>query len=304
MGDVRDLVGSLVLDDRTIRLDCTPEWLSSRLGRLSFCGIHLATGYETDVLGYACDAVIPNVPKSLLAGDVALLERLVATDDTPPGLCLGFDRIPLPDASVKAMLDEASRQDFQPNHGGRYQLGRLEGRLIGVLEAHAGSMTTTSFDPNIRQYSDHSAARWVGMHYDNALTGSREGERFPRSVRLESAERRCLCNLGPGDRILILGLNMTALHLSDTVRPGDGDHVPDTPQLRRFLRAHPGEVRRTVCIAVRLTPGDAVVFPAGIALHDGSTRGIEARSRALVLAGRFPRRRSDISPLGRSSCSL
>ncbi|UXY32218.1 hypothetical protein [Streptomyces sp. HUAS TT20] len=290
----------MVLDDRTIRLDCTPQWLSSHLEHLSFCGVHLARGYETNVLRYVCDAIVPDVPKSLLAEDAALLERHIATDDTPAGLCLGFDRIPLSDATAKAMVEEASRQDFQPNHGAHYRLGRLEGRLVDVLEARAGSLTTTRFDPKIRQYSDHASAQWVGMHYDNALTDSREGERFPRSVRLEAAERRCLCNLGPGDRILILSLNMTALYLSDTVRPGDGDHVPDTPQLRRFLRAHPQEVRRTVCITVRLKPGDAVVFPAGIALHDGSTRGIQAQSRALVLAGRFPRRRSDITPLGRS----
>ncbi|MER6122782.1 hypothetical protein ABT173_08860 [Streptomyces sp. NPDC001795] len=305
MGDVRNLVATLRPDERMIRLDCTPRWLSSNIGRLSVCGVHSAKGDEVDVLGFTRDAVVPDVPMPLVAEDVAVLERFIAADDTPPGLCLGFDRISLPDGSAENAIAEASRPDFQPNCGDRHRLGRLEGRLVDVLEARAGSSTTTRFDPRIRQYSDRSAAQWVGMHYDNALTASGDGERFPRRTRLEAAERRCLCNVGPGDRILVVGLNMTSLYLSDVVRPGDGEHVPDTPQLRRYLRARPGEARRTVCIAVRLTPGDMIVFPAGAALHDGSTRGSRARSRAIVLAGRFPRHRSDVSPVrSTTSCSL
>ena len=280
------LLSLLCVDEQSIRLDCEAQWLS----RLLICGVHLADDVEVAELGYLEDAIIPDPPLPLGPEQAVLLEPFLAERRTAKGLCVGFGQIPLDEPAVADMLAEAKRPDFTPHYGEIHALGEFKGRLIDVLAAQPGTRTTTVLDPRIQQYSESRSGGWGGMHYDNALTKDGAGERFAIGVRVETADRRVLYNTGPGPRHLVVALNMTAVHLSDRVKPGDAGYVPDSSQLRTFLHDNPAEVGKIVCVVVTLAPGEYVLFPAGVAIHDGSMYGCPDVSHAIVLGGKFPRR--------------
>ncbi|GAB7109760.1 hypothetical protein JCM4814A_80750 [Streptomyces phaeofaciens JCM 4814] len=283
-------LGSLHVDDRSIRLDCPGAWLRMHRHRLSVCGVHLATPEEVAHGGFAEHAIVPDAPVPLTTRRSRCITPFLAAPGTPAGLCVGFGRLSRSHhRMVAAASEEATRPDFVPHYGSRYALGSHSGRLVDVLTARGGTRTTTVMDPRIAQYSEPTAARWVGMHYDNAWTSQGEGERYLRDVRVACADRRVIHNLGPGARSLVFALNMSALHLSDKVRPGDSRNVPSTKQLRDFLAEHPAEVLNIVCLVWTTEVGDLVVLPAGLALHDGSMEGHPYSSSALVFAGNFPR---------------
>lgn len=290
MRSAAELLAPLVPDDRTIRLDCTERHLLELLPRLSVCGVHLATDAEVADLGFKENSIVPDDPAPLSAEDVARLRPFLADRGTPPGLCLGFGRVRGTDPVIADILAEAARPQFQPHQGSLYALGSHKGRLLGVLTAQPGTRTTTVVDPRLEQYSESRRGTWVGMHYDNSLTKSGEGERFPAGVRVAQTDRRILLNAGPGPRRLVTALTMTALHLSEAVRPGDPEHIPDSSQLQSFLRAHPERVGEITCLVTTQRPGDYLVFPAGVTLHDGSMLGADEKSVAIVLGGRFARR--------------
>ncbi|MEV3988328.1 hypothetical protein AB0J57_05415 [Streptomyces sp. NPDC049837] len=287
---VDSLLAGLRVDDRSIRLDCTAAWLRSHRHRLAVCGVHLATPEEVSHQGFTQDAIVPDAPLRVAARHLERLAPFVAAPDTPAGLCLGFGRLPDPGQLVADARVEAAAPGFVPHHGSHYPLGPHTGRLVDVLSAHAGSRTTTVVDPRLPQYSERLHAVRVGLHYDNVWTSGGEGERFPRDVRVASADRRVIHNMGPGPRSLVVALNMSSLHLSDMVSPGNGRNIPTTKQLRDFLTEHPDELSRIVCAVWTIEVGDLVVLPAGIALHDGSMQRRRKASHALVFAGSFPRR--------------
>lgn len=283
-------LGSLHVDDRSIRLDCPGEWLRMQRHRLSVCGVHLATPEEVAHGGFTEHAIVPDAPVPLTTRRSQRITPFLAAPGTPAGLCVGFGRLDRSQRRVvTAASEEAAGPDFIPHYGSRYSLGSHSGRLVDVLTARGGTRTTTVMDPRIAQYSEPTAARWVGMHYDNAWTSQGEGERHPRDVRVACADRRVIHNLGPGARSLVFALNMSALHLSDKASPGDGRNVPSTQQLREFLVEHPAEVLKIVCLVWTTKVGELVVLPAGLALHDGSMEGLRHSSSALVFAGAFPR---------------
>jgi hypothetical protein len=284
-----NLLSSLAADEKSIRLDCTAQWLREQLPRWSICGVHLAAGAEVTELEFMDDAVVPDAPIPLGADDVGHFSPFLADSETPAGLCLGFGRATGSEETVASILDEAEQPDFQPHYGSIHALSPFKGRLLGVLTAQPGTRTTTVIDPRLKQYSESRRGVWVGMHYDNALTDFGEGERFPSRSRVAEAERRIILNTGPGPRRLVIALNMTALHLSEQVRPGDPDHIPDSKQLQTFLRDRPDVVDQICCLVMTLEPTEYVVFPAGIALHDGSMHGFDQKSVAIVLGGKFPR---------------
>ena len=286
MESAEHLLTPLRVDEHSLRLDCAAHLLT----RLSVCGVHLADEREIADLDFMQDAIIPGPDYPIGPGDAGLLAPFLVDRDTPPGLCLGLGEIELSDPAVSEILTEATRPEFKPHYGSIHALGEFKGRLIDVLTARPGTRTTTVIDPRIQQYSELRQGVWVGMHYDNALNGDGVGERFPCAIRVESADRRVLCNIGPGPRRLVLALNLTSLHLSEKVHPGDGENIPDTAQLHAFLRDNPAEISKIVCIVVTLKPGEYVLFPAGIAIHDGSMHECPEVSRAIVLGGRFPRR--------------
>ncbi|WP_405677736.1 hypothetical protein OG239_33415 [Streptomyces sp. NBC_00868] len=289
-GSVDAALDSLRVDDRSIRLDCPGGWLRTHRHRLSVCGVHVATPEEVTHGGFAEDAIVPDAPVPLTAGRLRRITPFLADPGTPAGLCVGFGRLNrFHHRVVAAASEEATRPDFVPHHGARYALGPHAGRLVDVLTARGGTRTTTVMDPRIARYSEPAVARWVGMHYDNAWTSQGEGERYPRDVRVARAQRRVIHNLGPGTRSLVFALNMSALHLSDKVSPGDSRNVPTTQQLREFLAGHPDEVSNIVCAVWTTEVGELVVLPAGLALHDGSMEGRRDPSSALVFAGTFPR---------------
>ena len=285
MESAEHLLASLRVDGQSIRLDCDQQWLP----RLSVCGIRLADEVEARDLGYLEDAIIPEPPQRLGPEQAALLAAFLADADTKSGLCVGLGRIPLDEPAVADMLAEAKRPDFRPHYGSVQMLGDFKGRLIDVLTAQPNVQTTTLLDPRIQQYSDVRQGGRVGMHYDNALISGDIGERFPIGVRVEAADRRVLYNAGPGPRHLVVALNLTALHLADRVKPGDDGYIPDSAQLRTFLRDNPTEISKVVCIVATLAPGEYILFPAGIAIHDGSMYGCPDVSHAIVLGGKFPR---------------
>ncbi|MFG3509697.1 hypothetical protein ACGF5F_29820 [Streptomyces sp. NPDC047821] len=287
---VDHLLARLRVDDRSIRLDCTPAWLRAHRHRLAVCGVHLATPEEVSHQGFTQDAIVPDAPLRVAAGHGELIARFVAAPDTPAGLCLGFGRLPDSGRVVADARAEARAPGFAPHHGSRYRLGPHTARLVDVLSAPAGSRTTTVVDPRLKQYSERLHADRVGLHYDNVWTSGGEGERFPRDVRVASADRRVIHNMGPGPRSLVVALTMSSLHLSDRVSPGDGRNIPTTRQLRDFLTGNPDEVEKIVCVVWTIEVGELVVLPAGIALHDGSMEGRRKASDALVFAGHFPRR--------------
>ena len=289
MRSVERLLRDARADDRSIRLDCTADWLATHAADVSVCGVRVAA--ENDLAaGYVRHAIIPTDAQQLTAGDVELLGSFLAAEETPRGLCTEWGRLPLDAPAVRAVLSEAEGPGFRPHHGSVYRWGRFEGRLVDVLTAPPDSLTTTGFDPRIRQYSVTPGGRWVGMHIDNAVSEYGNGERFAHAQRVGAADRRLLCNIGPGVRHLVMALNLTALHVSEHVSPGDADNVPSLRQLWDFLGKEPSRAETTVCIRVRLEPGGYVVFPAGIAIHDGSTLGSSEESRAIVLIGTLPRR--------------
>ena len=283
------LLKTLCADEYSIRLDWTDQWFSTQASRFSVCGVHLATDREVSGSGYLENAIVPDRPQPLGLSDLSLLSLLLADTDTPSGLCLEIGDFPLPAATLAEILAEAQSADFKPHYGSLRTIGPYEGRLIDVLVAQPNTMTTTVLDPRIRQYSETRRGTWVGMHYDNAWTTSGYGERFQRKDRVQSADRRLLYNVGPGARRLVVALNMTAMHLSEKVRPDDGTNIPDTRQLQTYLRDHPDEVDSVTCLVVTLHPGDYAVFPAGIAIHDGSMDNLSEPSTAIVLGGRFLR---------------
>ncbi|MFC1413978.1 hypothetical protein ACEZCY_32990 [Streptacidiphilus sp. N1-12] len=291
MDEATRLLAPLRIDAGSLRLDCSSEWLEEHLGRFSVCGVRLADGVEDQAYDYAEDAVVPTDPVPLRSAHLPLLAGFIAGPLTPPGLCVGFAEVALDREPMPEILAEARRPDFRPHDGTVRTLAGHRGRLVGLLSAEPGMRTTTRMDARISQYSEYFPGKLVGMHYDNVLTDRGEGERFSRSVRAQLSDRRGLCNIGPGDRLLVLGLNMTALQLSDRLRPGDGQHVPDTRQLRTLLRNEPSGAAGIVCLVVRLAPGEMAVFPAGNSLHDGSMTGCRLPSEAVVIAGRFPRLR-------------
>ncbi|MCX4587455.1 hypothetical protein OOK40_31395 [Streptomyces sp. NBC_01481] len=281
---------NLCVDDRSIRLDCTSEWLRTHRNRLSVCGIHLATPEEVAHGGFPEHAIVPDAPIPLATEHLEAIMQFVAAPETPAGLCLGFGRLPCSDRLVRDAAEEAAQLDFLPHHGSRYALGPHSGRLVDVLTARPGTRTTTVADPRIERYSESIRTRRVGMHYDNAWTSGGEGERYARSVRVASADRRIIHNMGPGTRSIVVALNMSCLHLSDRVSPGNGEDIPTSKNLRDFLVEHPDEASRIVCLVWTIEVGELVVLPAGIAMHDGSMEGHRDTSRALVFAGKFPRR--------------
>ncbi|MFJ6551417.1 hypothetical protein ACIQNT_04105 [Streptomyces luteogriseus] len=289
MGSVESALDSLHVDDRSIRLDCSSEWLHMHHHQLSLCSVHVATEDEVSLGGFAKHAIVPDAPVPLTTRHFERITPFLASPETPAGLCVGFGTYDRSDDRLAAAVSEAARPDFVPHYGSRYELGPHSGRLVDVLTAQGGTRTTTSMDPRITRYAEPDVARWVGMHYDNAWTSQGEGERHPRGVRVARADRRVLHNLGPGIRSLIFALNMSALHVSDLVCPGGGRHIPTTQQLREFLTAHPAEVTKIVCVVWAIEVGDLVVLPAGLALHDGSMEGRRSPSSALVFAGKFPR---------------
>ncbi|MDO0917544.1 hypothetical protein QQM39_44190 [Streptomyces sp. DT2A-34] len=283
-------LASLRVDDRSIRLDCPGEWLRMHRHRLSVCGVHVATPEEVAHGGFAEHAIVPDAPVPLTTRWFERITPFLAAPETPAGLCVGFGRLSHSHHRVVAAAsEEATRPDFVPHYGSRYALGSHSVRLVDVLTARGGTRTTSVMDPRIAPYSEPTVARWVGMHYDNAWTSHGEGERYPRDVRVACADRRVIHNLGPGARSLVFALNMSALHLSDKVSPGDSRNVPSTKQLREFLVEHPAEVLKIVCLVWTAEVGDLVVLPAGLALHDGSMEGRRHSSSALVFAGTFPR---------------
>ncbi|MEU3921827.1 hypothetical protein [Streptomyces sp. NPDC029004] len=286
---VDTLLAALHVDDRSIRLDCRPAWLRAHWHRLSVCGVHLATSEEVAHQGFRQHAIVPDVPLGLAARHFEPITQYLAASETPAGLCLGFGRLPGSSQLVTDATEETARPGFIPHYGSLYALGPHSGRLVDVLLARASTRTTTVADPRVEQYSESFQAQWVGMHYDNIWTISGEGERFPRDVRVASADRRVIHNLGPGKRSLVVALNMSSLHLSDRVSPGNGRNIPTTKQLRDLLVEHPDEVSRIVCLVWTIEVGDLVVLPAAIALHDGSMEGHQDASHALVFAGHFPR---------------
>ena len=196
-----------------------------------------------------------------------------AAPETPPGLCLGFGRLPSSDQLVADASEEAAKQDFLPHHGSRYALGPYSGRLVDVLPALPGTRTTTVDDPRTARYSESERAHKVGMHLDNAWTRGGEGERYACSVRVASADRRIIHNMGPGNRSIVVALNMSSQYLSDGVSPGNGQHIPTSRNLRDFLAENPDELSRVVCVVWTIEVGDLVVLPAGTAKHDGSMEG-------------------------------
>jgi hypothetical protein len=255
----------------------------------------LATASEIAADGYLEDAVVPNRALPVEPEHLDLLRPYLADVDTPSGLCLGFGAAAVPKPMLERVRKEAGDKDFQPHHGSHYVVDSFKGRLVDVLTAQPGSMTTTRLDPRIAHYSETRKGDKVGMHYDNALTSSGTGERFPAAVRVDAADRRLLYNIGPGARRLVVALNLTAPELSERVRPGDDRNIPDSRQLQTYLRAHPSEVESVVCLVTTLYPGDYAVFPAGIAIHDGSMDGCTEESSAIVLAGKFPRARPEVA---------
>ena len=287
MQSAESLLHALRLDELSIRLDCTGQQLSEQCDRFSVCGIRLATEFDVLKSGYLEDAVVPEHALPLEPADLAGLSPFLADPATPSGLRIGFGTMPMADPVVARMLNEAGKSGFQPHYGSTYQVGPYEGRLIDVLTADPGTMTTTVLDPRIQQYSETRLGTWMGMHYDNAWTTTGEGERFPAAERIASADRRVLYNAGPGPRRLVTALTLNAVQLSGRVRPDDGRNIPDTRQLQSYLRDNPGEIDSVVCLVTTLSPGDYIVFPAGVVMHDGSMDGLTEQSRAIVLGGRF-----------------
>lgn len=275
------------VDEYTIRLDCTAQWLSEHRQRFSVCGVRLATEHDVSATGYLEGAVIPQFAESLTPADLDLLTAFLADADTPTGLRLEFGEARLPDGTLAQILEEAQNPDFQPHYGSTYAVGPYKGRLIDVLTAQPNTLTTTKLDPRIPRYSETRSATWVGMHYDNALTTSGQGERFPAAMRVAEADRRVLYNIGPGPRRLVVALTVTAVHLAEKVRPGDGEHIPDSRQLLTYLNTNPNEIESVLCLVVTLPPGSFIVFPAGVAMHDGSMDGLPEPSSAVVLGGKF-----------------
>ena len=255
----------------------------------------MATAGEIAAHGYLENAVVPDRALPVEPGHLDLLRPLLADADTLSGLCLGFGEAAVARPMLERLRKEAGHPEFKPHYGSHYTVGPFGGRLVDVLTAQPGSMTTTRLDPRIAHYSETRRGDKVGMHYDNALTSSGTGERFPAAVRVDAADRRVLYNIGPGPRRLVVALNLTAPELSERVRPGDDRNIPDSRQLQAYLRAHPGEIGSVVCLVIRLDPGDYVVFPAGIAIHDGSMDGCTEESSAVVLAGKFPRLRPEVA---------
>lgn len=289
MNSAENLLGSLSVDDMSIRLDCTERELRESLPHWSVCGVHLAAGAEVTDLGFMPDSLVPEEFLPLDVGHADRMTPFLAALDTPPGLCVGFGRATRDTIPVAGMLAETDRPDFTPLYGSLHELHPFKGRLMAALPARPGTRTTTVIDPRFKQYSESRQGIWVGLHYDNGLTSAGEGERFPAGTRVAEAERRILLNTGPGRRRFVFALNMTALHLSDQVRPGEPDHIPDSRQLLAFLREQPDRVEKITCLVVTMEPGEYVIFPAGIALHDGSMHGIDQESVAVVLNGKFPR---------------
>lgn len=283
------LLKNLEIDADSIRLDCRAEWFRDHLERFAVCGVHLATEHEVADLGYLEDAIIPNRALPLEPHHLDLLTPFLADGDTQEGLCVSFGEADLNAPVVSRMLQEASGPGFQPHLGRVHTLGPFQGRLIDVLTAEPNTMTTTVLDRRIQHYSERRQGTWVGMHYDNALTEDGHGERFPRKTRVDLADRRLLFNTGPGPRRLVVALAMSAVSLSEKVRPGDELNIPDTRQLRSYLREDPAAVESTTCLVTTLKPGEYIVFPAGVAIHDGSMDGFQESSSAIVLGGRFPR---------------
>ena len=281
---------ALRVDDRSIRLDCTSEWLRTHQNRLSVCGVHLATHDEMARGGFREHAIVPDAPVPLATEHLEAITQFVAAPETPAGLCLGFGRLPSSDQLVADASEEAAKQDFLPHHGSRYALGPYSGRLVDVLPALPGTRTTTVDDPRTARYSESERAHKVGMHLDNAWTRGGEGERYACSVRVASADRRIIHNMGPGNRSIVVALNMSSQYLSDSVSPGNGQHIPTSKNLRDFLAENPDELSRVVCVVWTIEVGDLVVLPAGTAMHDGSMEGHREASHALVFAGSFPRR--------------
>lgn len=288
--DERRLFDATV-DGCSIRLDCTAAWLAAHAADLSLCGITVSPPDDGSAGG--AGVILPTAAEPLTARGVELLAPFLADEDTPAGLCLEWGTLPLDDALVKAALIEAEAPGFRPYHGRIHRWGRYEGSLADVLTAGPDSRTTTVFDPRITQFSMTPGGSRVGLHIDNSLNASGRGERFPRAVRVAAADRRLLVNIGPGERRLILALNTTALHVSQHASPDDGSNIPNSRQLHAYLRQVPARIDETVCLVVRLAPGGYVVFPAAIAIHDGSTLGSSEGSRAIVLLGALPRRTED-----------
>lgn len=280
---------ALRVDALSIRLDCDEPWLREHSDRFALCGVHLATDAEIDKFGYLENAVVPNPAVPLDPFRLAALSDFLAVEETHEGLCLRFGKTDLDEPAIDAILREAAEPGFTPHHGADHRIGGFTGRLIDVLRAEPGSTTTTVLDPRITQFSEDRQGNWMGMHYDNALTKDRKGERFGAGVRLDWSDRRLLCNVGPGPRHLVVALTMTALHLAERVSPGDLEFIPDSRRLQALLRDDQDAVDSVVCLVCTLDPGDFAVFPAGVAIHDGSMAGLDRPSRAIVLGGRFPR---------------
>jgi hypothetical protein len=279
-------------DQRLIRLDCTQELLTENIDKLAIGGIHFANKDNEDDVGFAKDALVPDIPQQLTVADVQYLIPFLATDQTPTSLRIGlFGTLPNGEEIARRALEEADAEGFKPFSGTLYNLGPYQGLFLGTIDSKPGTRTTITPDPRTKQHSEKQTGRYVGPHYDNGEIKGQDGEtkileRFPCSVRADLARRRVIYNAGPGKRKAVVGLTHSALVIADETRPGVIYNVPNTLHLRKFFADNPDEVERAVCLTITLEVGEMILTSAGIAFHDGSMEGCDQESRAIVFSVR------------------
>lgn len=200
---------------------------------------------------YEEGAVVPAGPWQPLPEAVGL--ALAAPPGTPPDVLVEIVRPPLPTGDN---LDDLAKPMGDPN-----------AQYIGHALAKPGMLTTTD------NFQD---GRRIGLHLDN-------WDKLTYETK-PNGRRRLALNLGPGTRYIILGV-LDAQAVCRAVRPDAyATHYPHTDDYRAYAAGHP-----SLCVRIRLAPGEGYIAPTEYLLHDGSTEGQGESSAMAFWLGRWDR---------------
>jgi hypothetical protein len=233
-------------------------------------GVSTTTFVDRDAR-YEPNALVPNPERTQV--DLAVLERLRATEDTPDTALIELVRPPHR-LVTRARNLTADRIAGEPVHvpinapdvgGGAYDV-----TLLGGTASPTDALTTTV---NPRTGLRH------GIHPDN-------WDALPRAERLTQSRRRLAINLGPGPRYLLIAFP-DVIDISRALRPTDDQHVPRTADVREYARQHPDAL---TVHWLRIDPGEGYLAPTELIAHDGSTHNINQPSDTAFYLGRWPRR--------------
>jgi hypothetical protein len=212
---------------------------------------------------YKPDAIVPTSPLELDSSwREAITRHLLATPETPTGHTIEIVTIPALGELATSHTPDASelrRERLAKEYGDTIEMN-------GLVTSPPNDLTTSFIDGATKHATAatlNHVGKHTGIHTDN-------WHRMPMATRAESPRRLCL-NVGLGDKDFLVAL-------PDIVSIGrtmdlQEDEIPNTQCFAKYVRQASACGRVTLCIWVRLEPGEAYIIPAEMTPHEGSTLG-------------------------------